>query len=113
MQQDGVEPPRPPVAFSHLFECLFEVGPTTFAGMGSAPLTWQEIDAWARRVPRGLQPGEFVMLRRLSMEWLAQSEAAKEEGCPPPWGYVSAEQKRAAAMRLRESMRAMTRGGGK
>lgn len=106
-----MEPPRPPVAFQYLFDYLFEVGPTSMTALGAAPLTWPEIDAWLARIPRSLQPWELLTLRRLSAEWLRESETAKEFEAPAPYAHVSSQQKRAVASRLKDAIKGLGRGG--
>lgn len=92
----------------YLLDYLFEAGPTESNGMGPAPLTWQEMDAWARRMPRGLQPWEFVMLRRLSFEFCAESHRATDPDMPPPWRDASVlPDPKLVADRLKAALRGM------
>lgn len=106
----GRQPQLPKASLSYLEDYLFEVGPTESGGFGPAPLSFQELDAWARRVPHGLQPWEFIMLRRLSIEWAAESSRATEHDCPAPWnGEVSEEELRAVAKSLKSSISGMAK----
>lgn len=99
----------PEVALSYLADYFFEVGPAEAGGFGPTPLSFQELDAWARRVPRGLQPWEFIMLRRLSFEWIAESQRAEDATCPAPWAAadVAPEELRRVAESLRASINRM------
>lgn len=74
------------------------------------PLSFSELEAWARLTHRSLTPSEFITLRRLSMEWLAQAEDAKDMDCQAPYGETTPEQRSAVAKSLREEMREMARG---
>lgn len=87
---------------------MFEVGPSEAGGFGPTPLSFRELDAWANRIPHGLQPWEFMMLRRLSFEWIAESQRAEDATCPPPFdGGVTDEELRATAARLKAAMKGM------
>ncbi len=72
------------------------------------PISFQELDAWAQRVPRGLQPWEFLMLRRLSLEWIAESQRAEDADAPAPWdGGVTADELKAVTSNLRAAIKRM------
>lgn len=77
--------PMPPNPAPHIVGWLLELGITQAAGMGAAPLSWTEIDAWCRRTCLDLGPWESRLLRRLSVEYLGESRRAEAEACPPPW----------------------------
>jgi hypothetical protein len=94
------------VAASHLFDYLFEVGPTSSGAMGPIPLEWPALESWARCVPRGIQPWEFLMLRRLSIAWCAEAERARDSDAIAPYAEVTVEQKVAVGSRLRDTLRA-------
>ncbi len=77
----------PPILWGeYLIAYLFEFGPTTPAGMGSAPIGAIEIAAWQDLLGIEFQPWEARLLRRLSNEYLAESHAATKRDCPPPFG---------------------------
>lgn len=75
----------PPNPAPHIIGWLLEMGITQAAGMGAAPLSWTEIDAWARRTFIDIGPWEGRLLRRLSVEYLGESRRAEDETCPPIW----------------------------
>jgi len=87
------EPRLPGTAFSCVVEMLLEVGPAMDTPMGRATLSFSEIDAWARRTARSLQPWEAQFLKRLSSEYLAQFSISSDPNCPPPWRVLSAPSK--------------------
>jgi hypothetical protein len=56
------------------------------AGFGrSVPLSWLEIDTWARMTAISLTPWEALTLRRLSDEYVAELARASSATAPPPW----------------------------
>jgi hypothetical protein len=75
-------PPNPAPAITAR---LIEIGLTQAAGMGSAPLSWGEINEWQRATCVTLQPWEARLIRRLSTEYLAEGRRAESENCPAPW----------------------------
>lgn len=85
MKKERIAPQMPPNPAPHIVERLIELGITEAAGMGAAPLSWREIDAWCNRTGVDLDPWEARLLRKLSAEYLAESRRAEDETCPPPW----------------------------
>lgn len=85
LKRDGVTPPMPPNPAPHIVDRLVEIGMSEAAGMGVAPLSWREIDAWCARTGVDLEPWEGRLLRRLSSEYIAEGRRAESENCPPPW----------------------------
>lgn len=86
MRRSGVKhPPMPPNPAAHITDRLIEIGLTEAAGMGAAPLSWREIEAWSRMRGVTLSSWEARTIRRLSADYLAESRRAESETCPPPW----------------------------
>lgn len=85
LKAQKIAPPLPPNPVPHVTDRLMEMGLTQAAGMAAVPLSWQEIDAWCRRTAIDLTPWEARLIRRLSAEYLAESQRAEAETCPPPW----------------------------
>ena len=85
MKKDGIVPQMPPNPAPHVISQLVEIGLTEAAGMGVAPVSWREIDAWCIRTAVDLLPWEARLMRRLSVEYVAESRRAESETCPPPW----------------------------
>lgn len=69
----------------YLIDWLLEAGPDMPGGMGAAPLTWGEIESWARLTGHQVAPWEAEILRHLSIAFVQQYQLAKEPDCPPPW----------------------------
>lgn len=83
-------PDMPPLDGSdYLIGDLFEIGPTMAAGMGEGPLTFGEIQAWIELTGVKRQPWEIRFLRRLSLEYLAQSHKSTKPDCLAPYGMES------------------------
>ena len=85
MKKDKIVPAMPENPAPHITSRLIEIGLTEAAGMGAAPLSWREIDAWCARTAVDLDPWESRLLRSLSLEYLAQGRRAESEACPAPW----------------------------
>lgn len=111
MKAKGREPRLPDAPLPYLVEYLFEVGPAAGGGFGPVPISHQELAAWQSNMRRRLQPWEVSMLRRLSVQWVAEAVRAEDPDCPAPWAgeVLSDEEKRAVAMKLRDAMRGMSR----
>ncbi len=75
----------PPNPAPHIIHRLIELGITEAAGMGVGPITWQTIAAWQRVTRIELGSWEARLLRRLSVEYVAESRRAESENAPPPW----------------------------
>ncbi len=66
---------------------FFEVGPTQISPMGEAPLTWQELDAYARQMALTCEPWESLLLIEMSTAYM-EGRAAGEN----PLGIAPMEQ---------------------
>lgn len=102
MKADGVDLPLPPNPLPHVIDHLLEVGLTEAAGMGAGPISWLTIDAWARRACIDLTPWEARLIRRLSVEYVAEQRRAESENCPPPWAWQVTDAEKQAANRALE-----------
>lgn len=70
----------------YLTDWLFEIGPASATGMGDAPLSWQEMEAWQELTGIELDAWEARTLRRLSRAFIDQRHEAKKADCPEPFG---------------------------
>lgn len=75
----------PPNPAPHIIDWLIEIGLVGGGGMGAAPISWQEIDAWVRRTGVAIEPWVARLIRRLSSAYVAYGRKAEDENCPPPW----------------------------
>jgi hypothetical protein len=75
----------PPCDAPYLVEYLFEIGPTMAAGMGNGPLTHGEIASWQNNTGIDLNAWETRTLKRLSLDYLGESQRATARDAMPPW----------------------------
>jgi hypothetical protein len=102
MKMDGVDAVMPPNPAPHILGNLLEIGLTEVAGMGAGPISWQSISAWQQVMGRRLPRWEARLLRKLSVEYLAEGRRAESENCPPPWRVpISQREKEIEVSRLR------------
>jgi len=85
MKKKRISPKMPPNPMPHLVQRLIEIGLTEPAGMGMAPISWQTLAAWSTMTGVTLSPWEARLLRNLSTAYLAEFNAAGEEGRPAPF----------------------------
>lgn len=104
IERDGDEIEMPPVdQGEYLIGYLYELGPTVATGMGAGPITFAELVAWQAARGFEIEPWEARLLRRLSVDYLAESHRATQRDCQPPWGgsvAVRVSHDRAAARAL-------------
>jgi len=84
-EKDGVEVTMPECDAMHLVSYLYEIGPTLPNGMGDAPLTHLEIEAWQRNTGIELSSWESRVLHRASLEYLSESQRATKPEAEAPW----------------------------
>jgi hypothetical protein len=103
MRANGIRNPlMPPNPLPHVIDRLLEVGLSEAAGMGVGPVSWLTIDAWRRQTGAELMPWEARLIRRLSIEYVAEQRRAESENCPPPWRWeVTEAEKKAEVASLR------------
>lgn len=85
MKADDIPVRMPPNPAPHFIDRLVEIGLTESTGMGGAPLSWGSIAGWQSVVGIELQPWEARLIRKLSVEYLAENRRAEEPACPAPW----------------------------
>ena len=79
-------PDIPPAGLgAYLVDYLFDAGPVVHTAGGSAPLGWQDLQAWQHGTGRELQPWEARIVRALSHAFLSSAIAAKAPDCPAPY----------------------------
>lgn len=67
----------------YMIDWLFDAGPLMSSSMGSSPLTYQEINAWADGMD--LTPWERSTLKSLSMDYVVGTQQGQKKDCPPPY----------------------------
>ena len=102
LKKDRVSPAMPPNPAPHIIDRLVEIGLTEAAGMGAAPISWQSIRAWQDVMGIRLPRWEARLIRKLSVEYMAESRRAESENCPAPFrAGVSEREKQLEVERLR------------
>jgi hypothetical protein len=87
LQAQGAQPDLPaPVLAAYLLGHLFDVGPSSAAGMGEVPITWVDLQAWQGATGIELAPWELQGLRTLSAHYLQASRDAQDPDAPAPFG---------------------------
>jgi len=101
----------PPCDAGHMIDYLFEIGPTQVAGMGEAPISHAEIEAWQRNTGIELNSWEARTLRKLSAEYLTESMNATQPQCPAPWrdAPYARPAPNLVALRMQKSLRELTK----
>lgn len=96
MTASNTVPKMPPCPMPHFIAWFTEIGMVEAAGMGSAPLSWQGIEAWQRLVGVRLSPWHARLMRSLSVAYLAQKANSELTTDPAPWTAGVTPSQRAA-----------------
>lgn len=106
MHGERYQPEMPEADALYIIDYLFDVGPVMSGSMGTGPVTHGELRAYQENTGVELQPWEATFIRRLSAEYIGQSQKAEKADCPAPWN-VERLQERLKAVRARDSIRAL------
>jgi hypothetical protein len=85
MRASGATPAMPPIRARWMFDRLIEIGPVESSSAGSAPLSWHEIRAWQEATFTPLSAWEARTLRRMSRDFLIESQRAEDPHCQAPF----------------------------
>ena len=85
MAVDDLTPDMPPIRTPWIIDHLMDLGPSEAGAMGQVPISWASIDHWQRCSGYDLPPWTTRLLRRLSVDFVAETVRAREPDCPPPW----------------------------
>lgn len=102
MLDEDREPNWPEIQMRYLVDLLFEAGPVMSGGMGPAMLSELELQAFQNNRGIVLQPWEVTMLRRLSKEWLEESDRAEAHDARAPFGALPSREE--VARKLDEAL---------
>ena len=105
-EKDGVEVTMPECDAMHLVSYLYEIGPTLPNGVGDAPLTHLEIEAWQRNTGIELSSWESRVLHASSLAYLSESQRATKPEAEAPWAdapYVKPAPNN-VALRMQQAM---------
>ena len=82
---------------AQVIDYLQEVGPTMPGAMGPEPVSFAEIDAWARTTGYDPSAWEAQTIRRLSRVFVSQYAKSKEINSPAPWHGEQIDRKSVAS----------------
>jgi hypothetical protein len=77
--------PLPELTVPHLYTWLMEAGPIESGAMGSAPLGWPTIRAWAEQTFTPMSAWEARTLRQMSIRYFSELHAAEDPHRPAPF----------------------------
>lgn len=104
MKRDRVTPQLPEAGLDYLVGHFLECGPTMPTGMGPAPLSHGEIRAFQLNRGIRLSPWEAQVIRRLSLDWIAESKRAEEPTAKPPYYHVTGARREEVARKIDEAL---------
>ncbi len=90
-----------------IIDTLMEIGPSEAGAMGAVPLSWASIDHWQRCIGAELAPWLCRLLRRLSVEFVTESQNAREPDCPAPWTTTSVLNRDEVSRKVSNAFRAL------
>lgn len=109
-EKDGLIKMPEVVCGEHLIKHLFEIGPTMQAGLGGAPISFQEIKAWQEVTKINLNGWEARILKRLSNDYLIESQKARDSDYPAPYMPEENQPSKAEiASSMKESMKKLAK----
>lgn len=88
----------------HLIASLFEFGPASSGMNGPTPVSFSEIEAWARTTNTQVPGYEALQLRTLSQDYCHQYYESQDAHCPPPGSKQERQD------RVTQQMKAMLHG---
>lgn len=79
----------------YIVNLLFEAGPSSAGAQSAIALTWVDMQAWQEGIGISMPPWLLRLLRRLSADYVAESNAAQADDAPPPWQSDQTTERRA------------------
>ena len=107
MAIDDLGPDFPPIRTPWVIDWLMEVTPTDPGAIGAVPISWGSIEHWQRCMGYDLPPWVAKLLRRLSVEFVAETVRAREPDCPPPWTATSVLNRDEVSRKVSNAFRAL------
>ncbi len=100
MTAGGLVPDMPVIRTPWIIDTLMEVGPSEAGAMGQVPLSWASIDHWQSCIGAEIPPWVCRLIRRLSVEFVAEGQRATETDCPAPWTTIANNTNRTAVSHM-------------
>lgn len=107
MAIDDLTPDFPPIRTPWIIDHLMDLGPSEAGAMGPVPISWASIDHWQRCSCIDLPPWTARLLRRLSVDFVAETVRAREPDCPPPWTATSSLNRDEVSRKVTNAFRAL------
>ncbi len=107
MTADGIVPDMPPIRAPWIIDTLMDIGASEPGAMGPVPLSWGTIAQWQSCMGLELAPWICRLLRRLSVEFVAESQNAREPDCPAPWTTTSVLNRDEVSRKVSNAFRAL------
>jgi hypothetical protein len=107
MAVDDLTPDMPPIRTPWIIDHLMDLGPSEAGAMGPVPISWASIDHWQRCSGHDLPPWTTRLLRRLSVDFVAETVRAREPDCPPPWTATSSFSRDEVSRKVTNAFRAL------
>ncbi|GAA6162568.1 hypothetical protein NBRC116590_02720 [Pelagimonas sp. KU-00592-HH] len=86
VSETGFPPRLPPIeAGEHVYNAFLELEKVASNGFGLMPISWTEIDAYARLTGEIRTPLEAQLVRNMSKAYIEGLEHAKNEFAREPW----------------------------
>jgi len=87
LKRQGVQPPESeelpdlPDLGAHVWDWFCELHAGRSCGMtGADPITWEAIDAWARRTDRDPMPWEVTAIKQIDAAWIGVQMEQRRNG---------------------------------
>ena len=104
----GSKPDLVPVSYgTHLIQWLWQCGPVMPSG---DPVTWSEIESWAKSTGRTLTRWEAETLRAMSEQYATMRRRASDPQCPAPWLTIKVDST-ALSQHILTTFRSITKKG--
>lgn len=106
-EKKGLEVTMPPVDdYQHLVAWFHEIGPVAAGVLGTIPVSYQEMAAWAEMTGTEIDTWEAWAVRRMSEQYCFQAHISESARCPAPFQMGiddtgMAEMRKAADAKLR------------
>lgn len=87
-----------------------EVQPSIEGEQGLTPLKWIEINAWQNVMNVTLSPGEALLIKNLSRDYVSQYSLSLQHDCPAPFQSATMENREVIAKGIKSAFAIAARG---
>lgn len=108
MLDKGLQPVLPPIsAGAHLVGYLFDAGPVEQGPAGPAVLSHTTLRHWQDNTGLCLPPWQLSLLRRLSAEWIEETERARNPMARAPGEALTEEDRKSVGKKIDRAFAAL------